>query len=79
MNHSMILELNTVYSVYNHIIVCFFQCTKKTSLTLQPAMKKTKFSPFSRYQVMLQQAVNNRLGTILIDLDDVEQSLGVEL
>lgn len=28
---------------------------------------------------MLQQAVNNRLGTILIDLDDVEQSLGVEL
>lgn len=42
-------------------------------------MKKTKFPPFSRYQVMLQQAVNNRLGTILIDLDDVEQSLGVEL
>lgn len=28
---------------------------------------------------MLQQAVNNRLGTILIDLDDVEQSLGAEL
>jgi len=26
-----------------------------------------------KYQVMLQQAVNNRLGTILIDLDDVEQ------